>query len=63
MPEFLSNPRLYEHYPAIAAELLEKLLLVGDQPKGKFSKTIFSTMRQKLINIDVIKDLVKFLRI
>lgn len=63
MPEFLSNPRLYEHYPTIATELLENLLLVGDQPKGKFSKTVFSTVRQNLINIDVIKDLVKFLRI
>ena len=63
MPEFLSNPRLYEHYPTIATELLEKLLLVGDQPKSKFSKTIFRTVGQNFMKINVIKDLVKFLGI
>jgi electron transfer flavoprotein-quinone oxidoreductase len=63
MPDFLSNPRLYEHYPSLASDLLEKLLWVGDQPKEKLSKTVFRALRQNLLNLDVIRDLSKFRRI
>jgi electron transfer flavoprotein-quinone oxidoreductase len=63
MPNFLSNPRLYEQYPALATGLLEQLLWVGDKPKERLSKTVFRSVRQKLLNLDVVKDLLKFRRI
>ena len=63
MPNFLSNPRLYEDYPVLVSELFEHLLWIGDQPKEKLSKTVFRTLRKNLLNLDVIRDLLKFRRI
>jgi electron transfer flavoprotein-quinone oxidoreductase len=63
MPNFLSNPRLYKDYPSIASDLFEQLLWVGDQPKERLSKTVFGIVRQKLLNLDVLRDLIKFRRI
>jgi electron transfer flavoprotein-quinone oxidoreductase len=63
MPDFLANMRLYEHYPTLINDLLESILWVDDQPKEKFSKTVFRAVRKNLFNLDVIRDLLKFRRI
>jgi electron transfer flavoprotein-quinone oxidoreductase len=57
MPDFLSNPRLYELYPSMACDLLEQILWIGDRPKERFSKTILRTVRQNLLRVSVLKDL------
>jgi len=40
-PAFLDNPRLFQHYPQMAGDLLQSLFTVGPEPKQKFSKTIW----------------------
>lgn len=57
MPEFLTNPRLYERYPTMACDLLEQILWIGEGPKEKLSTTILRTIRQNLLRGDVLRDL------
>jgi len=57
MPEFLTNPRLYERYPNMACDLLEQILWIGEGPKEKLSTTILRTIRQNLLRVDVLRDL------
>jgi electron transfer flavoprotein-quinone oxidoreductase len=63
MPDFLANPRLYEHYPSIACDLLEQIMWVGEKPKEKFSTTILRTIRQDLLRISVLRDLFRMRKI
>jgi hypothetical protein len=58
MPDFLSNQRLYTLYPAVAAELLEQMMWIGEGPKERFSKTLLHNLRKKLASIGVVKDLI-----
>ena len=37
---FLDNPRLFQHYPQMAGDLLQSLFTIGPDPKQKFSTTI-----------------------
>ncbi len=39
-PAFLDNPRLFQHYPEMAGDLLQSIFTVGPEPKQKFSTTI-----------------------
>jgi electron transfer flavoprotein-quinone oxidoreductase len=57
MPDFLTNPRLYEFYPSVACNLLEQVMGVGDKPKQKLSTTVLRAARQNLLRRDVFKDL------
>ncbi|UCF60918.1 MAG: FAD-dependent oxidoreductase [Anaerolineaceae bacterium] len=57
MPDFLSNPRIYERYPSMACDLLEQILWVGEGTKEKLSTTILRTVRQNLFRISVLRDL------
>ena len=63
MPSFLSNPRLYELYPSVVCDLFEQIMWVGEQPKERFSKTIFHSLRQKLFQIDTLRDLLMMRKI
>jgi electron transfer flavoprotein-quinone oxidoreductase len=63
MPIFLSNPRLYELYPSVVCDLFEQVVWVGAQPKEKFSKTIYRSVRQKLFQIGPLRDLLMMRKI
>ena len=39
-PAFLDNPRLFQHYPQMMADLLQSLFTIGPEPKQKLSATI-----------------------
>ena len=39
-PQFLDNPRLFDHYPLLAGEIFQNLLWIGEDPKKKFSATV-----------------------
>lgn len=63
MPDFLSNPRLHSMYPRVVCELLEEILWIGERPKEKLSTTMLRTARQRLLRLDVLKDLLSIRRI
>jgi electron transfer flavoprotein-quinone oxidoreductase len=63
MPDFMANPRLYERYPSMACDLLEQMLWIGEQPKEKLSATILRTIRQNLLRVDVLRDLIRMRKI
>jgi electron transfer flavoprotein-quinone oxidoreductase len=63
MPEFLANPRLQDFYPPVICNLLEQILWIGEEPKEKLSATILRTARQRLLRVDVLKDLLGMRRI
>jgi electron transfer flavoprotein-quinone oxidoreductase len=63
MPEFLTNPRLYERYPTMACDLLEQILWIGEGPKEKLSTTVLRTIRKKLLRVDVLRDLLMMRKI
>ena len=63
MPDFMGNPRLYEHYPSLACDLLEQILWIGEQPKEKLSATILRTIRQNLLRVDALRDLIRMRKI
>jgi electron transfer flavoprotein-quinone oxidoreductase len=61
-PAFMDNPRLFQHYPQMAGDLLQSLLAIGSRPKQKFSTII----REKITWIEaweILKDLRKGLKI
>ena len=61
-PAFLDNPRLFQHYPQMAGDLLQSLFTIGSRPKQKFSTTI----REKITwseAWEILKDLRKGLKI
>jgi len=47
-PSFLENPRLFSLYPQVVCETLEKLMTIGEGPKGKLSSTAMREIRRKL---------------
>jgi electron transfer flavoprotein-quinone oxidoreductase len=63
MPDVLANPRLRSFYPSVICDLLEQILWIGEEPKKKLSATILRTARQKLLRVDVLKDLLGMRRI
>lgn len=63
MPQFLTNPRLYERYPTMACDLLEQILRIGEGPKEKLSTTILRTIRKNFLRVDVLRDLLMMRKI
>jgi len=63
MPEFLSNPRLFQLYPSVVCGLMEEIMWIGALPKKRFSKTIFNTVRKQLSQVSVLRDLLKMRRL
>jgi electron transfer flavoprotein-quinone oxidoreductase len=39
-PHFLDNPRLFDHYPQLAGEILRNLFYIGQEPKQRFFATL-----------------------
>jgi electron transfer flavoprotein-quinone oxidoreductase len=39
-PHFLDNPRLFDHYPQLAGDILRDLFYIGEEPKQKFFATV-----------------------
>jgi electron transfer flavoprotein-quinone oxidoreductase len=56
-PNFFANPRLFEFYPSVACNLLERIMWIGEEPKEKLSKTVFRAARQNFLRAGVLKDL------
>jgi electron transfer flavoprotein-quinone oxidoreductase len=56
-PNFFANPRLFEFYPSVACDLLERIMWIGEEPKEKLSKTVFRAARQNFLRAGVLKDL------
>ncbi|MCX5804546.1 MAG: FAD-dependent oxidoreductase [Proteobacteria bacterium] len=54
-PMFLDNPRLYNVYPNIVSDVLEKVMFIGADPKRKLSATAVREMRSKF-RFSMIKD-------
>jgi electron transfer flavoprotein-quinone oxidoreductase len=63
MPDFLANPNLYERYPSVACDLLEQIMWFGEGSKEKLSTTILRTIRQNLLRISVLRDLLTIRKI
>ena len=47
-PGFLDNPRLFNLYPQVVCETLEKMMFIGEEPKKKLSSTALAEIRHKL---------------
>jgi electron transfer flavoprotein-quinone oxidoreductase len=62
MPHFLRNPRLFTLYPQALAESLERLMWIGEEPKGKFSTTLWKEAR-RVFRPSVVGDLWRVWRI
>jgi electron transfer flavoprotein-quinone oxidoreductase len=62
-PDFFANPRLFEFYPSVACDLLERIMWIGEEPKEKLSKTIFRTAGKNFLRVGVLKDLLRMRRI
>jgi electron transfer flavoprotein-quinone oxidoreductase len=56
-PSFFANPRLFEFYPSVVCDLLERIMWIGEEPKAKLSKTVFRAARQNFLRVGVLKDL------
>ena len=61
-PEFLDNPRLFQHYPQLLGDILQSLFTVGEEPKKKLSAAV----REKIDwreALHIVKDLRRGLKI
>ncbi len=59
----LENPRLFNLYPKVFCDLLEKLMWIDKEPKQKLSTTVLQELRGNLLNMETIKDAFSFLKI
>lgn len=59
---FLNNPRLFTTYPQGLCDLLEKLMLIDENPKQKLSTTAFRELR-KMLGLAALKDVAALRRI
>ena len=57
MPDYLNNPRLFESYPPAVCALFEEIMSIGAEPKERFMKTVFQSVGQNLLKMNVYKDL------
>jgi electron transfer flavoprotein-quinone oxidoreductase len=58
----LDNPRLYTVYPQVVTGILEQLLTIGPEPKGKLSATAIGEIRRRLLSWETVRDAVGFLK-
>jgi electron transfer flavoprotein-quinone oxidoreductase len=56
-PDFFASPRLFEFYPSVVCDLLERMMWIGEEPKEKLSGTVFRAVRQSFLRVGVLKDL------
>ena len=47
-PSFLDNPRLFNVYPQVLCDTMEKLMTIGEAPKKKLSSTAMKEIRSRL---------------
>ena len=59
----LNNPRLFHKYPKAISALLTNLMLIGSDPKPKFSSTVLKEMRRHFLNLSTLKDALSLLKI
>jgi len=62
MPRFLQNRRLFNLYPQVLAESLERLMWIGEEPKDKISTTLWREAR-RAFRPSMIGDLLRVWRI
>jgi electron transfer flavoprotein-quinone oxidoreductase len=63
MPNFFANPRLFELYPSVVCDLLEQIMWIDEEPKEELSKTFYRVIRQNLLQVNVLKDLIRLRKI
>jgi electron transfer flavoprotein-quinone oxidoreductase len=61
--EALENPRITGFYPEWACNLWEQLFWIGEGPKERISSTLWKGVRQGLLNLQTLKDLLLLRRI
>ncbi len=61
-PQFLENPRLFNVYPQVLCEMMERLVTIGEGPKTKLSSTAIGEIRSKL-GLSWLKDLRGILKV
>jgi len=61
--EALENPRMTGFYPEWACNLWEQLFWIGEGPKERISSTLWKGLRQGLLNLQALKDLLMLRRI
>lgn len=61
--EVWENPRVTGFYPEWACNLWEQLFWIGEGPKQRISSTLWKGVRQGLLNLQTLKDLLMLRRI
>jgi len=61
--EALENPRVTGFYPEWACKVWEQLFWIGEGPKERISSTLWKGVRQGLLNLQTLKDLLMLRRI
>jgi len=58
--EFMENPRLFSLYPQFICDLFEKMMWIGEGPKEGLFSTAFGEVRNKLLNLSTLRDVLNF---
>jgi hypothetical protein len=56
----LENERLFSKYPQAISNLFEKVMWVDEKPKESLYKTVFQGLKKSFLNLDTLKDWLKF---
>ncbi len=59
----LENERLFSKYPQAISDLFEKIMWVDENPKESLYKTVSQGLKESFLNLDTLKDWLKFRKI
>jgi electron transfer flavoprotein-quinone oxidoreductase len=59
-PSVLENERLFSKYPQAICDLFEKVMRVDEHPKESLYKTVSQGLKESFLNLDTLKDWLKF---
>src|SRR5512136_681853 len=59
----LENERLFTKYPQAISDLFEKVMRVDEHPKESLYKTVSQGLKESFLNLDTLKDWLKFRKI
>ncbi len=63
MLDVLDNPRLFNKYPEVIANIFESMFWIGDQPKEKLSAVALRQALKGLGNFDAVRDALSLLKV
>jgi len=59
LPGFLENRALFSVYPKILPEIVEKIMLIGESPKERIGKQLWTEVKSSgLLNMKTLKDII-----